>query len=246
MELDNIAAYWDLRAEGYSQSIRQEMESGRARKFRALLEAAVPDMLCADALDIGCGPGLFTLLLHDMGLNVTSADYSPEMLHRAEENCALAGFRANTVRADAQNLPFADGSFDFVCSRNLVWNLEHPHRAYAEWLRVLRPGGVLFVADGNYYLHYYNKDYQNAREAAAAAGEPGEHSTAGVDPTPINEIARGLPLSRKLRPEWDEECLTGLGLRLQNVRREWFSFSDPDTGEEKRLTRSFVLWGEKQ
>ena len=54
----------------------------------------------------------------------------------------------------------------------------------------------------------------------------------GVDPTPINEIARELPLSRQLRPEWDVETLTRLGLREIQVMRL-----------EQPLTYIFILCG---
>ncbi|NMA82839.1 MAG: class I SAM-dependent methyltransferase [Epulopiscium sp.] len=49
-----------------------------------------------------------------------------------------------------------------IVSRDLVWNLENPDKAYTEWMRVLRPGGHILIFDGNYYLHYYSKDYEKA------------------------------------------------------------------------------------
>lgn len=38
-------------------------------------------------------------------------------------------------------LPFKDGSFDLIVSRNVIWNLEYPEQALEEWERVLAPGG---------------------------------------------------------------------------------------------------------
>jgi ubiquinone/menaquinone biosynthesis C-methylase UbiE len=245
MYLDKIATYWDTRAEGYSETIQHELESGSADRYRELLRSALAEQTGGEALDIGCGPGLFSILLNEMGMHVISADYSPEMLERTKQNCADAGFTANAVRADAQNLPFENASFDFICSRNLVWNLEHPEKAYSEWMRVLKPGGRLFVFDGNHYLYYYNEDYRKAREATLNQGKAVDHSTKGVDPTPINDIARDLPLSKELRPEWDVKTLTDLGMKILNVERHARPFIDPESGEEKMLTHSFALWGEK-
>ena len=51
---------------------------------------------------------------------------------------------------DAQNLEFEDDVFDVVISRNLTWNLKDPKRAYEEWCRVLKPGGVMINLDANY------------------------------------------------------------------------------------------------
>jgi len=228
MLLDDIAAYWDSRADGYSQSIHEELAGKTGIFFEGILRQALPEGEGLNCLDMGCGPGFFTLLLGRLGHRVTSADYSPEMLERTRRNCAELGFEAHTVRADAQNLPFEDDCFDFVCSRNLVWDLEKPERAYSEWLRVLKPGGHLLVCDGNHYLYYYNEEYQRVWE------ERLPHDTRGVDPTPINEIARNLPLSRQLRPEWDVETLAGKGLKGIHVIRL-----------EEPPTMNFILWGNK-
>ena len=48
-------------------------------------------------------------------------------------------------------LRFADNTFDMIVSRNVTWNLEHPDRAYYEWMRVLKPGGVLLNFDASWY-----------------------------------------------------------------------------------------------
>ena len=128
-----------------------------------------------------------------------------------------------------------------LVSRDLVWNLEQPVRAYSEWLRVLKPGGRVFVSDGNYYLHYYHPDYKRARELLRR----GSHSCYGVDPTPINDMARDLPLSRQLRPDWDVRILTGLGFQNIQTRIHYRDYKDPDTGETRKLGSHFVLWGEK-
>jgi SAM-dependent methyltransferase len=49
--------------------------------------------------------------------------------------------------ADAEQLPFADASFDIAVSRYLLWTLPHPDGAMDEWMHVLRPGGRLIVVD---------------------------------------------------------------------------------------------------
>ena len=59
---------------------------------------------------------------------------------------------------DAQNLEFADETFDVVISRNLTWNLEKPEQAYQEWMRVLKPGGVLLNFDANWYGYLYDEE----------------------------------------------------------------------------------------
>ena len=54
-----------------------------------------------------------------------------------------AGFRRDAMLADAERLPFADGSFDCVVSLYALLHFPHPKRAVAEMLRVLKPGGFM-------------------------------------------------------------------------------------------------------
>ncbi len=241
MLLDEIGQYWDTRAEGYSISTNNQLAGNAADRYRELLRQARPEGEKLNCLDIGCGPGFFSILLSQDGHCVTSLDYSSEMLIKAEANFAAFGVNPTVVQGDAQNLGFADSSFDMIVSRDLVWNLEQPVLAYSEWLRVLKPGGRIFVSDGNYYLYYYHPDYRRARELQSR----GSHPCYGVDPTPINNIARDLPLSRQLRPDWDVRTLAELGLRNIQTRVGYREFTDPDTGETKKLSSHFVLWGEK-
>ena len=108
MLLDKVASYWDTRAEGYSQTILEELKGETGEKFREYLRRAMSDMEVHDCLDAGCGPGFFTLILSLDGLSVTSVDYSEDMLRRVRENCKAVNIQANTVRADVQKLPFED------------------------------------------------------------------------------------------------------------------------------------------
>lgn len=98
------------------------------------------------ALDVGCGPGNLTGDLgRACGPNgvALGVDISAPLLERAAaaENAASTGF----VRADARALPFHDGSFHVVTSIANVHNVPEPERALREFVRVLAPGGRLFV-----------------------------------------------------------------------------------------------------
>lgn len=133
--LEKIREYWNTRSEGYLQQIEKEREEHKDEFYKEYFRRIPQGSL---VLDIGCGPGFFTLLLASLGMNVTAADYSEGMLEKAKDLLNRNGYHdVEFCRADAQHLPFADASFDAVVSRNLVWNLEDPEAAYKEWLRVL-------------------------------------------------------------------------------------------------------------
>ncbi len=102
-------------------------------------------------LDVGCGAGVDALVaalaVGPQG-RATGLEFSPEMRGRAQANAALAGIsNVSFVSGGAEELPFADASFDLLLS-NGVYNLVlRKRQALAEAYRVLRPGARLQVAD---------------------------------------------------------------------------------------------------
>lgn len=242
-KLDSIASYWNMRSEGYSETIHHEMETGEAGYYGEKLRIYAPKKTGLDCLDVGCGPGLFTILLSREGYHVTSVDYSEGMLEQAKRNIEEAGFTPVLVRSDATKLPFEDESFDYIVSRNLVWNLEHPTEAYEEWLRILRPGGRILVIDANHYLHYYDETYKKAHYEIMEKNYGHKHMR-GVNPNMISEIARELPLSKELRPEWDITTFRKLGITIMQVetRTGWFNRTD---GKDMNLIGEFFVCVQK-
>jgi ubiquinone/menaquinone biosynthesis C-methylase UbiE len=73
------------------------------------------------------------------------------MLVEARHKAAARHLAVRFEEGDAEQLPFAPGSFDLVISRHVLWTLPHPEAAIDEWLRVLRPGGRLAIIDGAQY-----------------------------------------------------------------------------------------------
>jgi SAM-dependent methyltransferase len=107
----------------------------------------------ARVLDIGGGPGRYTIWLAQHGHRAVLADLSPELLALARAKIAEAGVGATVediVQADARDLSaWAGASFDAVLSLGPFYHLPDPqdrHRAAAELNRVLRPGGIACVA----------------------------------------------------------------------------------------------------
>src|SRR5215218_2998213 len=102
----------------------------------------------ARSLEIGSGTGYFTLNLMQEGV-VSSAvctDVSPGMLEALRGNAERLGLEVETTVADAASLPFEDASFDLVLGHAVLHHLPELERSFAEFLRVLRPGGVLLFA----------------------------------------------------------------------------------------------------
>jgi ubiquinone/menaquinone biosynthesis C-methylase UbiE len=100
------------------------------------------------ALEIGAGTGYFSLNLVQDGVigAATCTDISPGMLETLEANAAGLGIAVETAACDASELPFDDGSFDLVLGHAVLHHLPDLDRAFAEFERVLAPGGTLFFA----------------------------------------------------------------------------------------------------
>ncbi len=113
-------------------------------KLRKALGSA-PQRSFGDALEIGAGTGYFSLNLLQLGLieRATATDISPGMLSALSASAAALGLEVETVRAEAESLPFADASFDLVFGHAILHHIPDLERAFSEFSRVLRPGGTL-------------------------------------------------------------------------------------------------------
>ncbi|HVU93343.1 MAG TPA: class I SAM-dependent methyltransferase, partial [Jatrophihabitans sp.] len=100
------------------------------------------------SLELGCGTGFFTLNLKLAGVldegHVT--DLSPGMVEVAQRNARGLGFAVEGRVADAERLPYDDESFDIVIGHAVLHHIPDLDAAFAEILRVLKPGGRFVFA----------------------------------------------------------------------------------------------------
>jgi ubiquinone/menaquinone biosynthesis C-methylase UbiE len=154
---DANTRYHDVAASSYDSKwgidfgeIGQSQVLGKARKLLGSDLAGGFD----DALEIGAGTGYFSLNLTHAGAirELTCTDISTGMLATLRENAALLGLEnVHTVQTDAESLPFADASFDLVLGHAILHHIPDLDRAFAEFHRVLRPGGrMIFAGEPSY------------------------------------------------------------------------------------------------
>jgi ubiquinone/menaquinone biosynthesis C-methylase UbiE len=100
------------------------------------------------ALEIGAGTGYFTLNLMQEGVigDAVCTDVSPGMLEALRGNAGRLGLDVETAACNAADLPFEDASFDLVLGHAVLHHLPELDRSFAEFMRVLRPGGLLLFA----------------------------------------------------------------------------------------------------
>ena len=129
-------------------------------------------------LEVACGRGGFAELLSSRGAQVSGADFSEMALRIASEHarrCNGNGNHVDFVQADAEKLPYADGSFDIVISCETIEHLPNPVAALSEMGRVCRLGGLLYLTTPNYFNAmglYFIYARLRGRRATPGADQP--------------------------------------------------------------------------
>jgi len=140
---NNIASVYDAQ-------IPEHIRAHLVRKKTGIMVRALrrsPD-IGSRGLDIGCGTGWHVKRMNELGYDVIGADIAVNQLHEAKRNNGHARFAA----ANAFELPFRDGEFDFAYSINVLHHMPSPAAqvaAYREIARVVREGGLFFLHEIN-------------------------------------------------------------------------------------------------
>src|SRR6266498_991352 len=133
--------YWDKHAPRYDQQMQF---------FDRVLFGDTRTWICGqatgDVLEVAVGTGL-NLGLYPDGVRLTGVDFSPAMLDLARRRAEALGREVDLRLGDAQALAFPDGSFDTVVCTFSLRGIPDDRRAVGEMGRVLRPGGLLLLAD---------------------------------------------------------------------------------------------------
>jgi len=125
----------------------------RRKAWRALLAGQLQGLAPGSRiLEVGSGTGFITSILAELGFAVDGIDLSAEMLALAAKNLAADGLDQHVTLAcgDAEALDVAEARFDAVVSRWVLWTLPRPARAIAEMARVVKPGGLVVLVDGQH------------------------------------------------------------------------------------------------
>ena len=145
---DANVRYHDAAAARYDAKWSIDFEEAGQRRMtkklgKALGEARTPRF--RRALEVGAGTGYFSLNLLRAGVvgEVVATDISPGMLEALTATAERHGLSVETQACEAAELPFPDGSFDLVLGHAVLHHLPDLDNAFAEFRRVLAPGGAL-------------------------------------------------------------------------------------------------------
>lgn len=250
--------YHDVAASGYDQKWGIDFgPTGRAQVLAKARRGLGPriDAGFPRALEVGAGTGYFGLHLAQAGVitELTCTDISAGMLEALSTNARELGLEAvETVRTDAEALPFADQSFDLVFGHAILHHLPDLERAFAEFQRVLRPDGrILFAGEpssvGDRLARVPKRAAQLAaplwRRALGAAAAHPPHEDQG--PEPSGHQLEGEVDIHTFEPGQLARLARGAGLVDVEVQGEellanWFGWFN--RGLESTAVASDVPW----
>ena len=206
-----IENYWNTRAESFLVQREEELHSPQRRIWEEELLSHLQGRKGLKILDVGCGCGFFSLILAENGHDVTGIDLTGGMIAKGRKLAEKYGVSVDLKQMDGENPVFPDGTFDVVVSRNLTWTLPHPDRAYEQWIRVLKPGGILLNYDAEHAKYHLS------------SGLEGEEAHQMLSRRQMDEglnIYTMLPVCTWRRPDWDVFRLKQLGCREVTADRQ--------------------------
>lgn len=197
-----IVDYWNGRSESFREQRSAELASEQHRRWETELLSHIEGKKALRILDVGCGCGFFSLMLAEHGHRVTGIDLTRGMIEEGRKLAKEYGVDAELLVMDAEQPAFEDETFDMIVTRNLTWTLPHPKTAYEEWLRILKPGGILLNYDAE-HAKYHERNGLEREEA---------HRMLSSDQMDeCLKIYHMLPISSWRRPDWDVCLLKQLG-----------------------------------
>ena len=145
--LDVNVRYHDLASQSYDSKWGIDFGEKGAQQVLGKMRKALGQPLrpMGRGLEIGAGTGYFSLNLMRQGIlsEVTCTDVSAGMLETLSATAEQLHLDVETAVCDAENLPFESGSFDVVFGHAVLHHIPDLERAFSEFRRVLKPGGMI-------------------------------------------------------------------------------------------------------
>ncbi|MBR6477290.1 MAG: class I SAM-dependent methyltransferase, partial [Lachnospiraceae bacterium] len=204
-----VQNYWTIRTKDFHAIRLNELRGEISNRWLSELKEKLPKDRPLEILDAGTGTGYFSILLAKEGHRVTGIDLTPSMLEEARNTASLFGVNASFLEMNVQETTFERDCFDAIVTRNVTWTLPDPEKAYREWHRILKPGGILLNFDANYAD---NVRHQNQKESWIRPD--GVYGHIGMTPELMMENARitlSVPASEHHRPQWDAQIAERIG-----------------------------------
>ena len=206
--VERIENYWSKRSDKFYDLRIEELNSDKRQLWEDEIISNLPDKENLKILDVGCGPGFFSVILASLGHTVVGIDLTKSMIDRANQIADGLDYDIDFRVMNAQELDFDNEEFDVVISRNLTWTLPDIEKAYQEWYRVLKKDGVLLNFDADYGKVSFSDEAKTLSE---------DHAHSKIESNLMKEcddIKNNLDISKRQRPVWDSKYLKEIGFNF--------------------------------
>ena len=228
---DDVRDFWEAEACGERYGADQDRTRYELEP-EIIAFADFPSAAGKRVLELGVGMGSDFLRFARVAASTTGVDLTERAVEITRDRLAAAGLEATVRTADAERLPFEDGSFDLVYSWGVLHHSPDPARAMAEAVRVLAPGGTLrlmlyhrrswvaLAAWARFGL-LRGKPQLGLRGAVAMVESPGTQAFTAAEVRAV--LAGGLEALtvRPVLTHWDRRVAPGVA-RLAGDRFGWF------------------------
>lgn len=221
---EQVEKAWSADSEDYDHGIQKQLNHQKdVTHWKKELKSVLGDQPLR-VLDVGCGPGFFTVMLARLGHHVTSVDGAEGMVECARRNAEREDLKADVYLGDAVLLAQEhEASFDAILSRDVVWTLYDPEKAFKRWKSLLKEGGRIILYDGD-----YRRDQSSLRYyALKLMSNMIKLFSEGLKPRKRQHAAAGngfeqLPMIRHKRPQKDRELLLQAGFERVETTSDRF------------------------
>lgn len=200
-------------------------------------------------LEVGCGPGFMSILMARLGHEVKAIDGASGMVKKAEENFKRQNVQVEICQEDAVTLPLEKKeSYDVILSRDVVWTLYDPEKAFRRWKEVLKPDGRIIYFDGDYRTMEQtlkNRMWVKVSDLLIYLTEKKKYDT---DIKESSGIYEELPLTSVKRPEEDFRILKKVRFsRIRIMENRWLNRPwSLDFWKYGYLGKKFIVIAEKR
>lgn len=211
---DEIRDYWSMRAESFDLSPGHEIFSETERgAWHRLIMKHLGQGEGRRALDLACGTGVVSHLMHDLRFEVTGLDWSEAMLDKARAKSKTRGSSIRFLMRDAEATGEDEASYDVIVTRHLVWTLVDPAAAFAHWFSLLKPGGRLLIVDGDFVSQTWFRKLRRWLEAATSRFRPKKPDPRGDFRTQYQSIMSQIYFREGARAPEVVRLLEGAGFK---------------------------------
>jgi malonyl-CoA O-methyltransferase len=138
---ESFASEFDSKMNMYDTNKRVEVFYNELLKNEILVNKKL--------LDAGCGTGWFSKAAVERGALVSSMDLGENLLEQVAKKC-----KSERIVGSILEIPFADNTFDYVVSSEVIEHTPEPYKALHEIYRVLKPGGKMVLSTPNKFWYW--------------------------------------------------------------------------------------------